>query len=73
MAPFSYTCRNSEVSECVELEELAPFSYTCRNSDVSECVEFEDSAPFSYTCRNSDIITMQFLLFFDVSVDLSSE
>ena len=54
-APFSYACRNTQVSECVEFEESAPFSYTCRNSQVSECIGYEESVPFSYTCRASAI------------------
>ena len=54
-APFSYTCHNFQVSECVDFEESVPFSYTCRNSQVSQCVEFQESAPFSYTCHNSQV------------------
>ena len=54
-APFSYTCRNSQVSECVGFEESVPFSYTCRKSQVSQCVEFQESAPFSYTCHDSQV------------------
>ena len=44
-APFSYTCRNFELLECVEFEESAPFSYTCRNSQVSEFAKCDESAP----------------------------
>ena len=60
-APFSYTCRNFQVSDCAEFEESAPFSYTCRNFQVSVCVEFEESAPFSYTCRNFQVSVLSLI------------
>ena len=36
-APFSYTCHNFHVAECVEFEESAPFSYRCHNYQIPEC------------------------------------